>query len=149
MPELDWANLGQWVLRERQNQRMPQGGVQGKGGPSATLVRQIEKATLTSISARTKTGLEDAFGWRRGVVDALLEGAEGPRYRSASLREQAEEDYDDYLAGTVGGDDHDEDEIFEIKMRRPEGVSVEEWKRMKSDWEAELQFKLNRAARER
>ncbi|WP_293783618.1 hypothetical protein [uncultured Aeromicrobium sp.] len=142
MPELDWANLGQWVLRERQNQRISQSEVQARGGPSATLVRQIEKATVTSISARTKTGLEEAFGWRRGVVDALLRGAERPSYVSPRGDERGD------APSSVGGSDHDED-VFEIKMRRPEGVSVEEWKRMKADWEAELQFKLNRAAHER
>lgn len=81
VPEPDWENLAEAVHHQRILLRMSQTDLQPRGGPSATLVRQIEKGVARGISARTKTTLEDVLGWDRGVVDDLLAGAVTPRLR--------------------------------------------------------------------
>lgn len=106
----------------------------------------VDYGTLTDFLngnrwPRTKTqgAIEKALGWGPGTIREIALGGQVPSPGGETDARAPE---------TVGGETQDED-VFEIKMRRPEGVSVEEWKRMKADWEAELRFKLDRAARER
>lgn len=47
------------------------------------------------------------------------------------------------------GDDTDDEDLFELKMRRPAGMSVEEWKRRTEEYREEFEWKISRAARER
>lgn len=43
----------------------------------------------------------------------------------------------------------DDDDVFELKMRRPDGMSVEEWKRRTEEYREEFEWKIRRAAGER
>jgi len=84
------------------------------------------------IKIPTQGKIERALEWQAGAIAVIEAGGDPPPLESDSV-----------------GADPDDDDLFQIKMRRPDGLSVEEWRRMKSDWEAELQFKLDRAAQER
>lgn len=126
MPSPDWKHLGEVVAQERERLRLTQGELQGRGGPSVTLVRQIEKASNPGITARTKSALEDALGWERGVVDEILAGEAEPRRRKPPV---------DFKVGGGGPtleydssvSDHSQDEPeFEFLTRVREDLTDEE-----------------------
>lgn len=131
----DWKHLGEMIVAERERQRLTQNEMQGKGGPSSTLIRQIEKGANTNISSRTKTSIEDALGWERGVVDELLAGATIVRRKDHSPETVTAE-------GESAG-------VGTIKARKPANMTDEDFKRLLAEYEEEIEWKLDRAARER
>lgn len=112
--------MGDVASAERINLRLNQGDLQSRGGPSVTLVRQIEKGINPSITSRTKSALEDALGWERGVVDEILAGAPEPR-----RIDQAHVQPDTKVLGNVGGDAEGGEE-FEFLTRVREDLTTEE-----------------------
>jgi hypothetical protein len=93
----------------------------------------------------TQGKIEKAIGWESGSIRGISLGEPVPvnvtvRVPSITATSQV---------GTPTVSAVEDDEVFEVRMRRPQGVTLEEWKRMKEDWREELEFKLNRAARER
>jgi hypothetical protein len=71
-----WQRLGRYVKERREHLRLAQHEVTVRGGPSVATVRNIEAATADRYRGRTFTQLEDALGWGRGSVDAILRGGE-------------------------------------------------------------------------
>lgn len=141
MSNPDWENLGRAVVEARSRKRLTQNDVQARGGPSATLVRQIEKGQNDSISARTKSSLEQALGWVHGEVDRLLAGATEPHYENVLIT-------DEEMERSVGPS-VDDAGLATIKARKPANMSDEDFKRLLQEYEEEIEWKLNRAARER
>ncbi|MGI5274663.1 helix-turn-helix domain-containing protein [Nonomuraea sp. CA-218870] len=72
----DWQRLGRYVKERREQLRLTQHAVTVRGGPSVATVRNIEAATAERYRGSTFTQLEDALGWERGSVDAILRGGD-------------------------------------------------------------------------
>lgn len=92
----------------------------------ATVSDFLEGARWPKIT--TQGRMEKALGWPAGSIQAIATGSEPPSDSSVSA-------------------DTEDERV--IKMRRPEGMSVEDWKRKADELEEEIEWKLNRAARER
>jgi hypothetical protein len=72
----DWQRLGRYAKERREQLRLTQHGVTVRGGPSVATVRNIEAAAAERYRGSTFTQLEDALGWERGSVDAILDGGD-------------------------------------------------------------------------
>lgn len=84
------------------------------------------------IKVPTQGKIERALEWPPGTTSSIEAGAEPPP-----------------VDRTVSTDPQDDDDVFELKMRRPEGMSVEEWKRRTEEYREEFEWKIRRAAGER
>ncbi|MET8985939.1 helix-turn-helix transcriptional regulator [Nonomuraea wenchangensis] len=72
----DWQRLSRFVKERREHLRLTQHDVSARGGPSVATVRNIESAAAEGYRGRTFSQLEDALGWTRGSVDAILHGGQ-------------------------------------------------------------------------
>ncbi len=84
------------------------------------------------IKLPTQGKIERALKWPPGTITAIEAGGDAPGFDDAA----------------VSGDGDDQG-MGMIKARKPEGMSDEDFKRLLADFEEELEWKLNRAARER
>lgn len=82
------------------------------------------------IKLPTQGKIERALTWPPGTISAVEAGAEAPK-----------------IGDSVGGDT-DDPGIATIKARKPANMSDEDFKRLLSEYEEEIEWKLNRAARE-
>ncbi|WP_133755447.1 hypothetical protein [Naumannella halotolerans] len=77
----------------------------------------------------TQGKIEDALGWSAGTISAIAEGDPPPP-----------------LPGTdVSGDHHDDD----LQFRKPDGISKDEWQRIRAESERFIQWQIDQAATER
>lgn len=80
--------------------------------------------------SRTLGAIERAVEWPVSTIAAMLEGGDAP---------------------VVGGDTEDADNGEEdaLLYRRPEGLSDQEWERVKQESRGFIEWQINRAAQER
>lgn len=76
----------------------------------------------------TQGKIEKALSWPPGTLRAIAGGAEPP---------------------AVGGDTQDAETEDELLYRRPEGLSDEEWERVKDESRGFIEWQIEKAARER
>ncbi|MCW2831108.1 MAG: Helix-turn-helix protein [Aeromicrobium sp.] len=127
----NWARAGEFLYQRRKAKGLTQAQVQGDGGPSTAVQRQVENGTYDASMHRTlRRGYEDALDLPRGSIDLLL----------------ADEEPD--LTSSVGPDD-DDGGFGTIKARKPANMSDEDFKRLLTEYQEEIEWKLDRAARER
>jgi hypothetical protein len=81
------------------------------------------------IKLPTQGKIERALEWDAGTLSSIEAGID-PRE-------------------TVAPADEDDEDLFELKMRRPAGMPLEEWKRRTEEYREEFEWKISRAARER
>ncbi len=77
---------------------------------------------------KTLGRVERALEWPGGTVAAMLAGGPAP---------------------SVGGGGDDADDPEELLYRRPEGISDQEWERVKSESRRFIEWQIEQAARER
>lgn len=68
------SELARHVRARREALRLAQADLAGKGGPKAATVRRVERAEVPGLRAQTKTQLEQALGWERGLIDRIVDG---------------------------------------------------------------------------
>lgn len=78
--------------------------------------------------SRTLGAVERALGWPVSSIALMLEGGDPP---------------------TVGGDTDDAETEDELLYRRPEGLTDEEWERVKAESRGFIEWQIEKAARER
>lgn len=83
------------------------------------------------IKLPTQGKIERALGWPAGAVAAVEAGGDPPP-----------------LEGSVGAADQDPG-LGTIKARKPANMTDEDFKRLLEEYQEEIEWKLNRAARER
>lgn len=72
----DRRRLGAAVKARRNQLLMTHAAIHAAGGPSPTVLQNIENGRNITIRHATGVRLEDALKWRRGSVDALLAGGD-------------------------------------------------------------------------
>jgi hypothetical protein len=82
---------------------------------------------------RTQGRIEKALGWPAGTMTEIADGGDVP----------------DHQAGDVGGATQDAETEDELLYRRPEGLSDEEWERVKEESRGFIEWQIEKAARER
>jgi hypothetical protein len=76
-PPEAWQRLGRLAKVRRKELRWIQADLQGVGGgPSGSVVSKIENGHGSRYDVGVFIRLEDALGWRRGSVDAILSGGD-------------------------------------------------------------------------
>src|SRR5712664_2771440 len=83
-PPEAWERLARATRRRRKELDLSQPGLDAAGGPSTSVISKIERAKSDSYEERVLIRLEDALGWRRGSVQAILEGGEPTLVDTAS-----------------------------------------------------------------
>lgn len=83
---------------------------------------------------KTQGRIEKALGWQPGTLTEVADGAQPPS-----------------MEATVGGDAEDagSGEEDALLYRRPEGLSDQEWERVKEESRGFIEWQINRAAQER
>lgn len=76
VPDEDWVRLGNAVRERRDVLGLSQVAVQDRGGPSATVVSELENQRRTVLSPIKRRTLERALGWRPHSVDKVLAGGD-------------------------------------------------------------------------
>ena len=84
------------------------------------------------IKLPTQGKIERALEWPPGTISSIEAGGEPPA-----------------IGQPVGGDQQDEPGIGPIKARTPANMSDEDFKRLLNEYREEIEWKLDRAARER
>lgn len=72
----DWERLARHVRERREELGLTQEEVASRGGPSTATLRLIENNAGDSYRQKSLRQLEDALGWARGSVLAILAGEE-------------------------------------------------------------------------
>lgn len=73
----DWKRVGEFAAARRRQLGLTQPEIHQRGGPSAALVRQVEKGAYSaSMQATVKRGYEVALRWAPHSIDELLSGGE-------------------------------------------------------------------------
>ena len=72
----DWERLASYVRERREELGLTQEEVASRGGPSTATLRLIENNATDSYRQKSLRQLEDALGWTRGSVLAILAGDE-------------------------------------------------------------------------
>lgn len=83
------------------------------------------------IKLPTQGKIERALGWPAGTISAIEAGGEPP------------------AVGDVVGAGAEDAGLATIKARKPANMSDEDFRRLLAEYEEEIEWKLNRAARER
>lgn len=79
--------------------------------------------------SRTLGAVEKALGWPAGSIADMIEGGPPP---------------------TVGGDNEDAaEEPADLLYRRPDGLTDEEWERVKAESREYIEWQIEKASRER
>lgn len=81
---------------------------------------------------KTQGRIEKALGWPAGTLTSVADGAEAPDPESS-----------------VGGDAQDAPQEDELLYRRPEGLSDDEWERVKTESREYIEWQIEKASRER
>lgn len=76
----------------------------------------------------TRGRVEAALGWAPGTIAGIVAGLEPP---------------------AVGGETEDAETQDELLYRRPEGLSDEEWERVKDESRGFIEWQIEKASRER
>lgn len=74
MTDKNWQALAAATQRRRTQLGLNQEALAARRGPSGRTVRDIEQATQTRYTAKTFRDLEEALGWRFGLVEDVLAG---------------------------------------------------------------------------
>lgn len=81
----------------------------------------------------TQGRIEKALGWPAGTITAIADGAEAPEPG----------------AGVGGGSEDREIEEDTLRFRRPDGISDQEWERIREEARGFIEWQIDKASRER
>lgn len=127
--------LGALIVQRRVQQKMKTKiALSEKTGISTRVLGDVESGKR-QVSDTTYATIELAIGWPAGTIGGYLEGW-------GSILDDEPEDGTVTPAGQDAG-------VGTIKARKPADMTDEDFKRLLAEYEEEIEWKLNRAARER
>lgn len=142
-----WERLGELLVARRVELGFPNRTkfAKAKGLKDTRILAAVENVERQNFEAATIALMEHTYEWAPGSIRSVLAGGEPTPKSKPDLVFAVRGD----IETSVGGDDDDDASTATIKARKPPGMSDEDFRRLLRDHEEELQWKLDRAAKQR